>query len=142
MHRNVLSFTCFFHSISFWNVISVWSYLRTSFIVSDFTSEPPFPSFCQFLPQNLLLSIRFYFRTSFFLSDFTSELTSFCEILPQNPHLYILKCIVRSHFLNYSLPCCCSVTQSCLTFCDSTDCSTLGFPILHYFSELAQTHVH
>ena len=29
----------------------------------------------------------------------------------------------------------------CLTLCDSTDCSTPGFPVLHYFSEFAQTHV-
>ena len=28
--------------------------------------------------------------------------------------------------------CCCSVAQSCPTFCDPTDCSTPGFPVLHY----------
>ena len=32
-----------------------------------------------------------------------------------------------------------SVTQSCLTLCDSMDCSTPGFPVHH---QLAQTHVH
>ena len=37
---------------------------------------------------------------------------------------------------------CCSVVQSCLTLCDPTDCSTLGFPVLHHLPELAQTHVH
>ena len=26
--------------------------------------------------------------------------------------------------------------------CDPMDCSTLGFPVLHYLPELAQTHVH
>ena len=31
---------------------------------------------------------------------------------------------------------------SCLTLCDPMDCSTSGFPVLHYFQELAQTHVH
>ena len=31
---------------------------------------------------------------------------------------------------------------SCLTLCDPTNCSTPGFPALHYFLELAQTHVH
>jgi len=36
----------------------------------------------------------------------------------------------------------CSVTQSCLTLCDSVDCSTPGFPVLHYLPEFAQTHVH
>ena len=33
----------------------------------------------------------------------------------------------------------CSVSQSCLTFCDLTDCSMLGFPVLHRLPELAQT---
>ena len=37
---------------------------------------------------------------------------------------------------------CCSFTQSCLTLCDPTDCSTPGFPVLHHLAELAQTHVH
>ena len=35
-----------------------------------------------------------------------------------------------------------SVTQSCPTLCDPIDCSTPGLPVLHQFSELAQTHVH
>ena len=35
-----------------------------------------------------------------------------------------------------------SVTQSCRTLCDPMNCSTPGFPVLHYLPELAQTHVH
>ena len=35
-----------------------------------------------------------------------------------------------------------SVTQSYPTLCDPMDCSTLGFPVHHQLSELAQTHVH
>ena len=35
-----------------------------------------------------------------------------------------------------------SVTQSCLTLCDSMDCSTPGFPVLHQLPELSQPHVH
>ena len=35
-----------------------------------------------------------------------------------------------------------SVTQSCLTLCNPTDCSTPGFPVLHHFPEFAQTDVH
>ena len=36
----------------------------------------------------------------------------------------------------YSLAsCCCSVTQLCPTLCDPMDCSTPGFPVLHYFPE-------
>ena len=34
--------------------------------------------------------------------------------------------------------CCCSVVQSCPTLCNPRDCSTPGFPVLHYFPELLQ----
>ena len=33
------------------------------------------------------------------------------------------------------------VTQSCLTLCNSMDCSTPGLPVHHQLPELAQTHV-
>ena len=36
----------------------------------------------------------------------------------------------------------CSVAKLCLTLCDPMDCSTPGFPVLHYTPELAQTRVH
>ena len=35
-----------------------------------------------------------------------------------------------------------SLTLSCLTLCDPMDCSMPGFPVLHQFLKLAQTHVH
>ena len=35
-----------------------------------------------------------------------------------------------------------SVTQSCPTLCDPTDCSTPGFPVHHQLPELTQTPVH
>ena len=34
------------------------------------------------------------------------------------------------------ISCCCSVAQSCLTLCNSTDCSTPGFPVLLHLLEL------
>ena len=37
---------------------------------------------------------------------------------------------------------CCSVTKSCPTLHDPMDCSTPGFPALHYLLEFAQVHVH
>ena len=37
---------------------------------------------------------------------------------------------------------CLSFTKSRPILCDPMDCSTLGFPILHYFPELAHIHVH
>ena len=38
--------------------------------------------------------------------------------------------------------CCCSVVKSCPALCDSMNCSTPGFPVLHYLPEFAQTCVH
>ena len=35
-----------------------------------------------------------------------------------------------------------SVTQSCLTLCNPTDCSTPGFPVHHQLPQLAHIHVH
>ena len=38
--------------------------------------------------------------------------------------------------------CCSSVTKSCLTLCDSVDCSTPGSLVLHCLSEFFHIHVH
>ena len=38
--------------------------------------------------------------------------------------------------------CCCSVAQSCPTFCHPVNCSTPGLPVHHQLPEFAQTHVH
>ena len=37
---------------------------------------------------------------------------------------------------------CCSLAKSCPTLRNPMDCSMLGFPVLHYLPEFAQTHVH
>ena len=37
---------------------------------------------------------------------------------------------------------CCSVIQLCPTLCNSVDCRTPVFPVLHHLLEFAQTHVH
>ena len=37
---------------------------------------------------------------------------------------------------------CCSVTKLCPTLCNPMNCSTPGFPVLHYLPEFAQIHVH
>ena len=38
--------------------------------------------------------------------------------------------------------CCCSVTRSCPTLCDPTNCSTPRFPVFDHLLEFAQTHDH
>ena len=37
---------------------------------------------------------------------------------------------------------CCSVAKLCLSIWDPVDCSTPGFPVLHYPWEFASTNVH
>ena len=37
---------------------------------------------------------------------------------------------------------CCSIAKSCLTLVYLRDCSTPGFPVLHFLPQFAQTHVH
>ena len=37
---------------------------------------------------------------------------------------------------------CHSVTKSCLTLWNPKDCSTSGFPVLHYLLEFTQTHIY
>ena len=39
-----------------------------------------------------------------------------------------------------SRACCFLVAKLCLTLCDTMDCSTPGFPVLHYLLEFVQTH--
>ena len=46
--------------------------------------------------------------------------------------------IVRLIFIN----CCWSVTKSYPTLYNPMDCSTPGFPVLHYLQDFAQTHVY
>ena len=38
--------------------------------------------------------------------------------------------------------CCCSAAKSCLTLCDSMNCSMVGSPIFHYLLEFVQIYVH
>ena len=43
---------------------------------------------------------------------------------------------------NLATCCCCSVAQSYPALCNTLDCSTTGFPVLHHLPGFTQTHVH
>ena len=61
------------------------------------------------------------------------------------PPIIFINCLPGArHTLSTSLTflLCCSVTKLCLTLGDPKDCSSPGFPVLHYLLEFAQTHVH
>ena len=70
-----------------------------------------------------------------------------CRLLCTNCFLDINHCIRHlnpsASWMYFNIhTCCCSVAKSGLTLCDPMDCSTPGFPILHYLPEFAQTYVH
>ena len=64
------------------------------------------------------------------------------ESHPAQPAVHCLRTagsyILPSFLVVY---CCCSVTKLCPTLYDPMDCSTPGFPVLHYLPEFAQTPV-
>ena len=48
----------------------------------------------------------------------------------------------KAHIIAKNSEWCCSGAQSCPILCDSMNCSTPGFPVLHYLQEFIQTLVH
>ena len=62
--------------------------------------------------------------------------------------MFVLGTLLFSPFLHPTPPqasprqCRSSVAKSWPTLWDPVDCSTPGFPVLHYFSKFARTHVH
>ena len=77
-----------------------------------------------------------------YLQEFTSGLS----ILVYWPLLFFLPFhwnIVDLHYcINFKGCCFCSVTKLCLTLCNLTDYSMLGFPALNYLLEFTQTHAY
>ena len=49
---------------------------------------------------------------------------------------------LAANVLSWEHYCCCSVIKLCPALCNPTNCSTPGFPVLHYLPEFAQIHVH
>ena len=64
------------------------------------------------------------------------------EVLEAQQTFPILYPIHHFHLTVPELCWCCSVAPPCPTLCNPMDCSTPGFPVLHYFLEFAQTHFH
>ena len=52
------------------------------------------------------------------------------------------KCWKRCEEKHILLHCCLAVSHVLMILCVLMDCSTPGFPVLHYLLEFAQTHVH
>jgi len=70
-------------------------------------------------------------------------------ILAKTMHTVLLSIYVGVELIHHGVWICLalvsqfsSVTQSCPTLCDPTDCSTPGLPVHHQLPEPTQTHVH
>jgi len=64
------------------------------------------------------------------------------EYINHSMAVWHLKQIRKVKKLDKWVSCCCSIAKSGLIPCDLIDCSTPGFPVIHYLPEFAQTHVH
>ena len=84
-----------------------------------------------------LIALRIFSHSNGFLKE--SMLSGKKNTSPV--FLSFLFCIII-RALTHTPFCCCSVVQAYLTLYDPMECSTPGFPVLHQFPELAQTHVH
>ena len=83
----------------------------------------PFPPWCPYI-YSLCLCLYFSFANKIIYTIFSG----FCMYS-------FMYCIFL--FLT-----CCSVAKSCPTLSNRMDCCLLGFPVLHYLPEFAQTHIH
>ena len=83
------------------------------------------------------------FSSSFFLFSFSFSFSSFFFSSSLSFFRYNSHTITFIILYIHKVVCCMrSVTKLCLTLCNPVDCSTPGFPVLHYILELAQTRVH
>ena len=74
--------------------------------------------------------IKLNYLSSFFIKNVIKEFTDKLMIKYKNNN-----CIPNLFY------CSCSVTQTCPTLFDPMNCSTPGFPVLHYHPQFDQTHV-
>ena len=75
-----------------------------------------------------------------------SKLCHLMELLPSFlpffPSFLHQRCIEKFLFFFHFSVQFSSVVQSCLTLCDTINCSTPGLPVHHQLPEFTQTHVH
>ena len=65
-----------------------------------------------------------------------------CTIVSCLSRASLISCCLNLPFLTWGrYVCACSLSQWGLTLCSPVDCRTLGFLVLHYLQEFAQTHV-
>ena len=115
------------------SLLSCKSIFFSLFFILNLFPPLSFYSFYSLACTQLLscyFSLAFIFETVLFL------------ILHQflSCHFWVFLTQIRTSFFQISF--CCSVAQSCPTFCDVMNYSMPGFPVLHCLLELAQTQIH
>ena len=120
------------------SVVANWSYLlRAYFYFMDI-----FPCHWKYL----LLILWKYFSFFFVLIFPWASVLSFFELAVSVLHWFPRAPVTNGHKTTVM----CSstvleiviVVQSCPALCDPMNCSTPGFPVLHYLPEFAQIHAH
>ena len=112
-----------------------WLSVKPAFPPSSFTLIKRLSSFSSLSAIKMASSI--YVRLLMFL---LAILIPVCDL--SSPAFSITYSAWKSNKQGDNIQSSCSVAQSCLTFCDSMNCSTPGFPVLHYLPVFAQTHVY
>ena len=113
------------------------------FFISSWISPGNFLLIRATLSQNVLLTI--ISGDIFRIQDLGEHLSLEDTIslwwtrLTMHPCVFMQLFIFLHHNLSLQFT---SVAQSCLTLCDTMDCSTPGLPLHHKLPERAQTHVH
>ena len=105
---------------------------RPQIVPSSSSPDPKLQSLCHKMPRLLSLSSKAFMLHPCNPYSFITH-RSPCSPTP-TPALCFPNTEIRDTH--------CSGAQSCPTLCDPMDCSTPGFPVLHYLLESAQTHVH
>ena len=106
---------------------------RSVCYTSSLSGSQAHPEDCNLLGSSGLTDFPF---STVFLFFLLYELSA--ALLPAKPSLLYFKW-KHGHLL---LAGCCSVVKSCLTLRNPGDCSTPGFPVLHYLPVFVQTYVH
>ena len=124
--------------------------LRSEATITIFSQYPPHYhhwSGDQWVGKNLTHTSHYgpfpslaHTRTGMGIVGFEGEIAPFWALIYKDGTPNLTFEIVLASCWMASL--CCSVTESCLTLCNSMYYSTPSFRVLHYVPAFAQTHVH
>ena len=135
-HQASLSFTISQSLLKFMSIRSVMPLTISSSVVPFSSCLQSFPASGSFQMSQLFTSGPKYWSFSFNVSPSNEGVRGY-----NVPGTGLWDKLDKlSQVLNRAFSYCC--LEQCLTLCDPMNCSTRGFPVLHYLPEFAQIHVH